>query len=98
MAFTIALIHEENGAFGISFPDFPGCVSAGYSLEDAIAKGGQALALHVAGMAESGEAIPHLRSARELRFDPTLADSLNDATVAVVGIDLPQRASPPPCK
>ena len=34
-----ALIHEENGAYGISFPDFPGCVSGGRSLDEALARG-----------------------------------------------------------
>jgi len=30
----IALIHkEENSDYGVSFPDFPGCISAGETLE-----------------------------------------------------------------
>ncbi|MGB8365566.1 MAG: type II toxin-antitoxin system HicB family antitoxin [Rhizomicrobium sp.] len=32
--YVIALIHEEDGAYGISFPDFPGCVSGGNSLDE----------------------------------------------------------------
>jgi predicted RNase H-like HicB family nuclease len=89
MAYAIALIHEENGAFGVSFPDFPGCVSTGSSLDDAIVRGGQALALHIAGMRQDGEPLPRLRSARELRFDPAIAEELDGATVATVRLELP---------
>jgi predicted RNase H-like HicB family nuclease len=92
MSFVIALIHEEDGAFGVSFPDFPGCVSVGSSPEEALTKGGQVLALHVAGMAEDGESIPHLRSAREMRTDPKLADWFENATIAVISVDLPKCA------
>ena len=28
-----AFVHEEDGSFGISFPDFPGCISTGDTLE-----------------------------------------------------------------
>jgi predicted RNase H-like HicB family nuclease len=92
LSYAIALIHEENGSFGISFPDFPGCVSTASTIDEVIAKGGQALALHVEGMIEDGEALPHLRGVRELRADPELADWFEDATVAAIGVDLPKRA------
>lgn len=67
MAHAIGIIHEENGTFGISFPDFPGCISGGATLDDAIAKGAQALAFHVEGMVEDGEALPELRSLDGIR-------------------------------
>jgi len=54
-----ALIHKEaDSDFGVSFPDFPGCVAAGSTPEEAIDDAAQALALHIAGMAEDGEAFP----------------------------------------
>lgn len=89
MAYVIALIHEENGAFGVSFPDFPGCIGAGAEFDEALAKAGEALALHIAGMTADGEALPRLRSARELRFDPDVAPQLDRATVATVRVNLP---------
>jgi predicted RNase H-like HicB family nuclease len=89
MAYVIALIHEENGAFGVFFPDFPGCVSTGDTFDEALAKGGDALALRIAGMTANGEALPRLRSARELRFDPDVAAELDRATVATVRVNLP---------
>jgi predicted RNase H-like HicB family nuclease len=89
---AIALIHEENGTFGISFPDFPGCVSTGRSLDDVLLKGAQALGLHVAGMVEEGEAAPVLRSASQLRADPEFRDDFEGATVAAISVELPRRA------
>jgi len=40
----IALIHKEpKSDFGVSFPDFPGCVSAGSTLEEAASLAAEAL-------------------------------------------------------
>jgi predicted RNase H-like HicB family nuclease len=55
----IAYLHKDSKSdFGVSFPDFPGCVTAGKSLEEARRKAPEALAFHVAGMMEDGEKIP----------------------------------------
>ena len=59
MAHYIALIHKDAGTDdGVSFPDFPGCVSAGTTLDEARELAVEALALHVDGMIEDGEAVP----------------------------------------
>lgn len=39
-ATVVALIHEENSIFRVSFPDFPGCVTRADTLDDAIQKAG----------------------------------------------------------
>lgn len=55
----IALIHKDaNSDYGISFPDFPGVVTAGTDLDDARRMAEEALSFHVDGLAEDGEAIP----------------------------------------
>ncbi len=59
MAAYIALIHKDaDSDYGVSFPDLPGCVTAGRTIEDARASATEALALHIEGMIEDGEAIP----------------------------------------
>lgn len=59
MTSYIALIHKEpRSDFGVSFPDFPGCVTAGRSLDEARKMAEEALALHVDGMREDGEKLP----------------------------------------
>ncbi|MBE7637615.1 HicB family protein [Sneathiella sp. P13V-1] len=53
------VIHkEDDSAFGIHFPDFPGCISAGDTIEEALEMGAEALQLHVEGMVEDGDDIP----------------------------------------
>lgn len=88
MAHVVALIHEEDGVFGISFPDFPGCVSTADSLDDVIARGAVALAFHVEGMVEDGEALPVLRSADDVRR----AEDAEGAIIAAVPVDLPGKS------
>ena len=54
----VALVHREPGSdFGVSFPDFPGCVTAGASLDEAVEMGQEALGLHIRGMMEDGEPV-----------------------------------------
>jgi len=42
----------------VSFPDFPGCVTAGKTLEEARRLAVEALEMHIAGMIEDGEELP----------------------------------------
>ncbi len=55
----IAYLHKDRDSdFGVSFPDFPGCITAGKTLEEAHRMAAEVLALHIAGMVEDGEEIP----------------------------------------
>ena len=55
----IAYLHKDRKSdFGVSFPDFPGCVTAGKTLDEARRMAVEALSLHIEGMMEDGEAIP----------------------------------------
>jgi predicted RNase H-like HicB family nuclease len=55
----VGLIHKEDVSdCGVSFPDFPGVVTAGASLEEARELAEQALALHVEGLIDDRETIP----------------------------------------
>ncbi|MCL2824898.1 MAG: type II toxin-antitoxin system HicB family antitoxin [Polyangiaceae bacterium] len=48
----IALIRKEPGScYGVEFPDFPGCISAGTTPDEAVHSAAQALTLHIRGMA-----------------------------------------------
>jgi predicted RNase H-like HicB family nuclease len=73
---VVALIHEENGIFGVSFPDFPGCVTGGETLEEAIRKASGALTFHVAGIVQDGDDLPATRSISEVRRAPDVNDEL----------------------
>lgn len=55
----VAFVHKEpTSDYGVSFPDFPGCISAGRTLDAAYKNAGEALSLHIAGMREDGVKIP----------------------------------------
>lgn len=60
MATYPAFIHQDDDkpGYGVTFPDFPGCVSFGDTINDAQTMAAEALALHIEGMAEDGESIP----------------------------------------
>jgi predicted RNase H-like HicB family nuclease len=67
MANYIGLIHKDvDSDYGVSFPDFPGCVSAGTTLDEARAAAEEALTLHIEGMVEDGDAIPAPSSLEEI--------------------------------
>lgn len=55
--YVLALLHEENGNFGIFFPDYPGVISGGGSFVEAVNRGANALSFHLEGMAEDGDEI-----------------------------------------
>lgn len=63
----IALIHKEKKSYGLSFPDFPGCISAGASVEEAMREGAEALSFHVEAMQADGLAIPKPRSVDDIK-------------------------------
>jgi predicted RNase H-like HicB family nuclease len=53
-----ALVERGPRNYGITFPDFPGCVSVGDSIEHAIERGHEALAAHVELMIDDGDPVP----------------------------------------
>ena len=71
----IALIHKDaDSEFGVSFPDLPGCVSVGATMQEARANAEDALALHVEGMIEDGEPVPAPSTLDEVMADPANRD------------------------
>ncbi len=73
----IAVVHKEpDSDYGVSFPDFPGCIAAGTTLDEARQGAEEALAFHVAGITEDGEALPEPSSAGEVNADPGNRDGI----------------------
>ena len=50
----VSFIHRDGAGYGVSFPDFPGCVSVGNTVDDAVRHGSEALAFHVEGLVATG--------------------------------------------
>jgi predicted RNase H-like HicB family nuclease len=84
----MGLIHKEAASdYGISFPDFPGVVTAGKDLEEARAMAEEALAFHIEGMAADGQAIPEPSS-----LEDVMAEAENRGAVAIL---VPAKTGPP---
>lgn len=67
---------EERSDYGVHFPDLPGCVTAGTTLEQARRRAAEALALHLQGMVEEGLEIPKPSSLDRIVKDPSSADGV----------------------
>lgn len=77
MTAFIALLRKDEGSdYGVDFPDFPGCVTAGATLEQARRMAAEALALHVEGMAEDGMPVPVPASLDSIMADPDNAEAV----------------------
>lgn len=94
MATVIALIHKDEGSdYGIGFPDFPGCISGGTTLDEAFQRGRAALETHIAALVEDGDPMPRVRDLDTLKSDPDLAEDFSDAIlVGAVEADLPGKS------
>ena len=76
----IALIHKDpDSDHGVSFPDLPGCVTAGSTLDEARMMAVEALALHLEGLAGDNEPAPEPSSLATI-----MADIENRGGVAVL--------------
>jgi predicted RNase H-like HicB family nuclease len=70
MRYYIALVRKKaNTSFGVEFPDFPGCISAGNTLDEAAGGAAEALALHVEGMMQDGDPILEPSSLEDIDGD-----------------------------
>src|SRR6185369_9960788 len=85
MASYIALVRKDEGtSYGVSFPDVPGCISAGDALDEALANAAEALAGHLALMRADGSKISVAQSTEAIKRDPALAADLEGATIKTV--------------
>lgn len=87
----IAIIHKDpNSDFGVSFPDFPGCISAGRTIKEAKTMAAEALHGHIEDMREHGEALPSPSSFEAVMRDPEFSDGV----AFLIGVDVtPGRAA-----
>src|SRR5260370_1681468 len=70
------LLRDRKSDFGVSFPDFPGCITAGRTLEEARRRAAEALSFHIAGMVEDGEKIPSPSTVDDVVGDPAIKDAV----------------------
>ena len=95
--FYRAFIVQDDGdnpddGYGVVFPDLPGCVSSGHTIEQAYEHAFEALALHIEGMNEEGLPLPE-PTPFNAPLPPWLADVTGRIERAVlVPVKIPGRA------
>ena len=78
----IAIVDGEDGAYGISFPDAPGCVAMAATFDEVMAAGSDVLAEWVGDVRASGLPVPPPRTAEEIRRgDAEVAELLESGAV-----------------
>lgn len=87
MAFIAYLRQDKGSDFGVSYPDFPGCVTAGRTPEEAREMAVGALTLHMAGMIGDGEALPEVSTLDQLANDP----AMQGAVAFLVSAEAPEK-------
>lgn len=80
----IAVVHKEPARdYGVSFPDFPGCITAGKTIDEAKDLAYEALLLHLEGMREDGEQLPAPSNLEDIVSDPENSDAVAFLVVSV---------------
>jgi predicted RNase H-like HicB family nuclease len=69
--FFPAIMESEGGAYGVYFPDLPGCVAVGETATEAAKHAADALALHLEGLVQDGLPIPEPSDLAAVQADPS---------------------------
>jgi predicted RNase H-like HicB family nuclease len=86
----LALLRKDaDSDFSVDFPDFPGCITAGATLEEARVMAAEALALHIQGMIEDREPVP-----APSPLDTIVADAHNRGAIPFL-VTVPDQAGKP---
>lgn len=82
----IALIHKDpESCYGVSFPDVPGVITAGDTIDEAMRNAAAVLVFAAEDWSDlDGAAFPSPRTIDELRRDPAFREDAADAIVAAV--------------
>lgn len=65
------LCKDEDSDYGVSFPDFPGLITAGETLDEARRLAEEALRFHIEGMIADGDPLPEPSSLEVITRDPS---------------------------
>ena len=86
-------LHQDDAGCGVSFPDFPGCVAVGETVEEAVRHGCEALDFHVEGLSEDGDSIPPPHSIDSIKCDTELVDWRRGADIVLIPLLLDRGSS-----
>ncbi|HEY6631504.1 MAG TPA: type II toxin-antitoxin system HicB family antitoxin [Rhizobiaceae bacterium] len=81
MARYLAIVDTDDGLYGVSFPDAPGCVAQASSQDEAINDAADALSEWMADELADGREPPRPRRIEELVADPEVRQALTAGAV-----------------
>jgi len=87
--YPVAIHKDENSDFGVTFPDIPGCFSAGSTIEEAIAMAQEAAECHIEGLLMDSEPVPAASSIEHHKSNP----DFSNCVWALVDIDVSKLSS-----
>ena len=86
MSNYIAVVHKDSVSdYGVSFPDFPGCITGGKSIDKVKDLSNEALSGHIQTMIEFGEKIPN-----PTKLDDIVADQDYSTAIAFFVVSAPE--------
>ncbi len=89
MSSYIAVVHKDPASeYGVSFPDFPGCITADKSIDKVKDLSIEALTGHIETMKEFGEKIPN-----PSKLDDIVEDPDNYGAMAFLVVSIPNTRS-----
>lgn len=87
MNYPVVIHKDRKSDYGVTVPDLPGCISAGSTVDEALAMAREAIELHLEGLIEDGGIVPLATPIETLRADPARRDEWADGTWAIVTVD-----------
>lgn len=81
MASYTALIDGKAGAYGVAFPDLPGCAAMGATIDEAIFNASDAMRDWVDATLARGGEVPGPRKIEELLIDPEVSEALGEGAL-----------------
>jgi predicted RNase H-like HicB family nuclease len=76
MKYPVVIHKDENSDYGITFPDLPGCFSAGETIEEALANAQEAAECHIEGMLLDSEPLPVATTVERHKDNPDFKDGI----------------------
>ena len=78
MASYVALIDGKTGAYGVWFPDLPGCTATGATIDEAPANAAEAMRDWAEVTLAKGDAIPEPRAVEALLSDADASEAIGE--------------------
>lgn len=84
MKYPVIIHKDENSDYGVTFPDLPGCFSAGETIEEALTNAQEAAECHIEGILIDSEPIPVSTNIEKHKDNP----DFKDGVWALIEVDL----------